>query len=349
MAPSLPGHDTRRKGVAHFRADECPRPCHNTAAMCHLYELPTFGKLAKAKRILVAGAGGGFDIYAGLPLALALRTLGKEVFLANLTFTYLDGTNAPWLAPNVAVVSPETEGEPKYFPERTLARWLRRRGEPCTVYAFEKVGVTPMRSAYRALCEHLDADAVVLADGGTDILMRGDEAGLGTPQEDATSLAAVSGLDVPIRLVTCIGFGVDAYHGVCHAHFLENVAALEREGGYLGAFSVSPSTREGAAFVDAVRDATESTPSRPSIVNGSIAAAVRGEFGDVQFTDRTRGSELFINPLMAIYFAFDLAAVARRSLYLRAIEHTQDVFEVSAIIEAFRRRLNARPRRVIPH
>ncbi|TMR24037.1 hypothetical protein ETD86_05805 [Nonomuraea turkmeniaca] len=31
------------------------------------------------------------------------------------------------------------------------------------------------------------------------------------------------------------------------------------------------------------------------IVNGSIAAVVRGEFGDVRFTARTRGGELFIN------------------------------------------------------
>ncbi|WP_327585013.1 hypothetical protein OHA25_56505 [Nonomuraea sp. NBC_00507] len=42
------------------------------------------------------------------------------------------------------------------------------------------------------------------------------------------------------------------------------------------------------------------------------AAAVRGEFGDVRFTARTRGSELFINPLMAIYFAVDLDGLRPR-------------------------------------
>ncbi|SDJ57373.1 hypothetical protein SAMN05421869_111100 [Nonomuraea jiangxiensis] len=35
-------------------------------------------------------------------------------------------------------------------------------------------------------------------------------------------------------------------------------------------------------------------------MNGSIAAAVRGEFGEVRFTGRPRGSQLFINPLMSI-------------------------------------------------
>ncbi len=35
----------------------------------------------------------------------------------------------------------------------------------------------------------------MLVDGGTDILMRGDENGLGTPVEDLTSVAAVTALD----------------------------------------------------------------------------------------------------------------------------------------------------------
>ncbi len=38
-------------------------------------------------------------------------------------------------------------------------------------------------------------DCVILVDGGTDSLMRGDEKQLGTPTEDMTSIAAVSMLD----------------------------------------------------------------------------------------------------------------------------------------------------------
>jgi hypothetical protein len=51
------------------------------------------------------------------------------------------------------------------------------------VYAFPRVGPRSLTPAYLALTEHLDLDAIVLVDGGTDILMRGDEAGLGTPEE----------------------------------------------------------------------------------------------------------------------------------------------------------------------
>ena len=57
---------------------------------------------------------------------------------------------------------------------------------------------------------------------------------------------------------------------------------------------------EGEAYLDAVAYARAATPTHPSIVNGQIAAAVAGEFGDVYFTERTARNELFVNPLMSL-------------------------------------------------
>ena len=314
-----------------------------------LFEPPLLSRLSQYDRILIAGAGGGFDVYAGLPLAIALRSAGKQVFLANLTFTYLGATNVDYLAPHVAVVTPATSGDERYFPERRLAEWLADQRQPSTVYAFEKVGVRPLRAAYARLLQEHAVQAIVLVDGGTDILMRGDEAGLGTPEEDMTSLGAVAGLHGVDSFVVSIGFGVDAFHGVCHAHVLENIAAIERGGGYLGAFAVTASMPEGRAYLAAVSHAHGRTPGRTSIVNGSIAAAIEGKFGNVRFTDRTAESELFINPLMALYFAFDLPAVAKQSLYLHLLEDTESIFDVGARIRAFRHTVDHRPRAPIPH
>lgn len=141
---------------------------------------------------------------------------------------------------------PDTVARGTYFPERTLARWLELHGMPSTVYALERTGVEPLRAAYRALIEHVGGvDAIVPADGGTDILMRGDENGLGTPEEDMASLGTVHGLTgVAERLVVCLGFGVDAYHGVNQALVLENLAAPEQDGACLGAFSRCRATAE---------------------------------------------------------------------------------------------------------
>lgn len=245
--------------------------------MASLHINPLFARLESAERVLVTGAGGGFDIYAGLPIALSLFHQGKHVQLANLSFSALEGLPLDsWLAPDVAVITPETALHQAYFPERTLAQRLGMHGYPNTVHTLSRVGVQPLRAAYRALIEKYDIDAVVLVDGGTDILMRGDESGLGTPEEDLASVAALAAIDVPERLVVSIGFGIDAYHGVSHGLVLENIAALERDGSFLGAFSVSRTTREGALFVDAVAHARHHTPDHPSIVNGSIAAAVQG-------------------------------------------------------------------------
>ena len=103
------------------------------------------------------------------------------------------------------------------------------------IFCFEKVGCKPLLEGYRAVVNHLQADAVVLIDGGTDSLMRGDEAGLGTPEEDIASIAALDELEVANKFLVCLGFGVDSFHGVCHAHALEAVADLTSQGGFLGA------------------------------------------------------------------------------------------------------------------
>jgi hypothetical protein len=86
-----------------------------------LHEPPLFTRLANSRSILIAGAGGGFDVYAGLPLALALSAQGKQVHLANLTFTDMTEVG-DWLALDVARITPSTSGPADYFPERTLSR-----------------------------------------------------------------------------------------------------------------------------------------------------------------------------------------------------------------------------------
>src|SRR5581483_6595179 len=42
---------------------------------------PLFAALEGARSVLIAGAGGGFDVYAGLPLAVALLDAGRRVHL----------------------------------------------------------------------------------------------------------------------------------------------------------------------------------------------------------------------------------------------------------------------------
>jgi hypothetical protein len=300
-----------------------------------------FDELNKAQDVLIAGAGGGFDVFAGLPLYFWLRDAGKSVHLANLSFSELISCDGERPVPSLVRVLPNTSGSTNYFPEAHLARWLADRVGDTPIYALERAGARPVLAAYEWLVEEFRPDTLILVDGGTDALMRGDEAGLGTPQEDMVSLLAahtVTGVDR--KHLVCVGFGIDAFHGVCHAHFLENVAALIESGGYLGAWSLTRDMEEFNLYRDACDFVSRRIPRQPSIVNSSIISAVQGWFGDQHATKRTEGSELFINPLMAFYWAFRLEQVAQRNLYLDRIRDTTTYQELSLVIEAFRATLS---------
>ena len=74
-----------------------------------LFGLPIAARLTPARSILISGGGGGFDIFAGLPLATALRRRGKRVVLSNLTFSHLPGTDATFVTSSLARVTADTE------------------------------------------------------------------------------------------------------------------------------------------------------------------------------------------------------------------------------------------------
>jgi hypothetical protein len=313
-----------------------------------MLQLPFFAELEKAENVLLAGAGGGFDIFCGLPLYAALKNAGKEVHLANLSFSDINGAQARRISPVCAAITADSLGNENYFPELHLARWMRGRGEEITIYSFQRTGVRPLREAYEILARELGFDTLILVDGGTDSLMRGDESGLGTPVEDIASILAANALDAQRKMLVCLGFGVDAFHGVCHAHFLEAVADVTQRGGFLGMWSLTQEMPEVEFYRQASEFVFRKMPRYPSIVSSSILSAIEGRFGDYHTTSRTQNSKLFINPLMALYWCFQLEPVAARLLYPKAIEETYNEYEISAIIADLRNRTNRKPYENMP-
>ena len=51
--------------------------------------LPDIENLSRCQNVLIAGMGGGFDVFCGLPLYFELRERGVNVHLANLTFSQM--------------------------------------------------------------------------------------------------------------------------------------------------------------------------------------------------------------------------------------------------------------------
>jgi hypothetical protein len=90
-----------------------------------MFNLPFFEELEKAENILIAGAGGGFDVFSGLPLYFGLQTEGKQVHLANLSFSFLPPqktVNEERLSPSLLKVTADTPLLTDYFPEKFLAQ-----------------------------------------------------------------------------------------------------------------------------------------------------------------------------------------------------------------------------------
>ena len=305
-----------------------------------MFEQKFLQEIDRANNILIAGAGGGFDIFCGLPLYFALQASGKKVYLANYSFSRMTKAVQRWgMTPFLLDVDADTKGDDEYyFPEKYLCKWFRHTiGREIVVYCFTgNPGVGPLLEAYDLLIEKLSIDSIVLVDGGTDSLLRGDEHGLGTPAEDMTSIAAVFQSNVKDRYLVTLGFGVDNFHGVSHSDVLAMIAKMTREDGFLGSFSLTRNMPEVENYINASKYVFGKMTRKQSIVNTSIIDAINGKFGNHHSTTRTHGSELFINPLMAIYWCFKLDTLANSILYLDKLYGTDTFEDVLREIREFR-------------
>lgn len=318
--------------------------------------LPIFDQVADCQNILIAGMGGGYDIFCGLPIYFALRERGHNVHLANFSFAnigmlaYHSGqSDEPDTAIHMAVTA-DLEGTYAYFPELHLARWFRQeRGEDVTIWAFQKTGVRPLLENYEWLVEHLEIDGIILCDGGVDSLMRGDEPMPGTLLEDSISLAAVNALKwVPVRLIACLGMGAE--REVSHYHALENMAALTQDGAFLGACALVQQMEAYQLYEAALLWVQAQPAQESSVINSSVVSAVQGFYGNYHLTARTQrtGSHLWISPFMALYWFFDLPGVARHNPLLTQLRYTDTVSEALRTAYAVMGLLPARKPTKIP-
>ncbi|MDR1349399.1 MAG: DUF1152 domain-containing protein [Zoogloeaceae bacterium] len=303
-------------------------------------KIPFTKTIASAKNVLIAGAGGGFDIASGIPLYVWLRGLRKQVTLANLSFTALDITDSEEICRGAYRVT-DSPCEVDYFPEKRVLEWLRLRWETPAMYAFSNgMGVIPLRQAYAEIIKRHTIDTLILVDGGTDSLMFGDEVAVGSIVEDACSIVAASGLLVKNSVLAAIGFGVE--HNLNHHACLENMATLIRKGYYLGAFSLTDDMPEGEAYLELADYLNETISFHPSIVINAIVSAMQGKFGDYHATQRTRNSDQFVNPFMSLYWFFKLNGVAAQIHFAPEIGKTETMRDV---IEKFKQYRATAPRR----
>lgn len=299
------------------------------------------------RTVLLAGCGGGFDFVHALMLWPGLRRLGKRVIVHSYSFgdpnnihgaplVYHDGVNA------VRQASARCVPDPKYGPEVHAASFLDLLSPgdaPHSVLAsYARTWSVPTLTAfYRDLVQQHQIDAIVLVDGGSDALMRGDEESLGDPIEDAVSIASVAALRSPkVRLLVSAGLGVDRFNHVSDAASLRAIAELTAAGGYLGTLGIEPHG-ELASFYLGLLHHLDQRHSFRSVVAGTISASIQGAFGSdrtpVSLQDRVGPGEVYLWPLMAMLVGFDVDVVARRSLIARWVRDEMSASGAYAALE----------------
>lgn len=290
-----------------------------------------------SQRVLIAGAGGGFDFLCGVPLMLALEAQGCETHLANLTFTsFKNASEVRRHTHSLVEITSASSGD-SYFPEKWLAQWFKERfRRELSIWCFEATGLVPYQQSYAYLVNHLQIDTILVVDGGVDSLLRGDEHSLGTPLWDALTVGAVHQLEGPQKLLASVAFGAERWDKISHAQALARIADLTRAAALLGVTSLLRAMDEGKYFMEAAQFIFDHQPGvRQSTVVSALLAALNGEFGERPVNAYTQATPLWVSPLMCLYWFFDLDEVARQKLFLPCLAGTQTLAEAAAQLRAW--------------
>lgn len=305
--------------------------------------LPILDALKDSENILIAGCGGGFDVFCGLPVYFTLREMGKNVHLANYSFSpvgiaahYCNTiTLEPTLLEGATADIPD-ELQLGYYPEGYLSRWFRDvDSTPTTVWMFAKVGPAMLLKLYQQLIGHLKIDAIVLFDGGVDSLMIGDEMGAGTLLEDTISLTAIQSLDVPVKILACLGFGAELE--VAHNNALDNMAALTKKGAFLGSCALIQQMPVYQKYESASKYVWEQPDHHKSQINMRVVSAVNGHSGNYHMYDDYMPRPVFVSPLMSLYWFFDAMAVIERNQLADVIRPTRTIEDAFAATMRYRK------------
>lgn len=312
--------------------------------------------IREKNNILISGIGGGFDVYGGLPLYYTLQKLGKNIFLANYSFTNfsvaVEQGHAQVINQNLLIANPDFDSQIEYYPEGYLSKWFKVAfNEDVPVYMFNKTGTNPLLKSYQYIIDAHKIDLIILIDGGVDSLNTGAETGHGTIIEDTISIAALAPIENVKKIIMCVGYGTEVEEKVCGYNVLMNMSNLIKNNGFIGSCSLVKDSNNFRYYKNACMYAfSQQQLQKTSHIHRRILPSVDGEFGNFHLTDEDLATEIFISPLMSICWFFKFDAVF---LYNKLIPHVSDselFFDVvQRVMPIINSEKNNFPRKDIPY
>jgi hypothetical protein len=297
------------------------------------------------QRVIIAGCGGGYDIFGGLPLYYQLHTHAK-IILTNWSFTSINTLLKYSIEVAPALFKVEYDplwdsiiiGNDVYFPEWHLSKQIN---QPIFAIA-DPESINQIIEAYRYLINvNSLISSIYLVDGGCDVILSGVEKELATPVEDMMHLIAIQSLPISNKYVQIIGANADMGDGVIQSDIDQRLYQLSetRVGDSHQKILIKqevwdlkqPEVQYYAKIL------TQCQPER-SIVQSLILATLEGHEGlytPSQLIPRIGTSVVPLSVQTRTQYTFNLSQLSSTILYLPLIDLYMNSDQIDVIIENF--------------
>ncbi len=295
--------------------------------------LPVIMNLKKSNNILIMGMGGGFDVFAGLPIYFTLEKMGMNVHLGSFTHVQWGAipnhVNPILMAQGCVGVTAEIKQATDFFPEMYLSSWFREiKGKDVPVWTFKRdQSVAEYTKSLDTLVKHIGIDAIILVDGGVDSVMVGDEEGSGSMMEDTLTLAAVKNVHIPTKVLACVGFGTETDEKLCHYLALENMARITKQGGFYGTCSLVSYMNSFVDYKAACEHVWNQPGHKKSHIHTKVIPSAEGEFGDYHMYPMEKKNDIFVSPLSSVFWFFNAEAAIYNNAVIPIIEDKETFFD----------------------